>query len=217
MQYFTKEYIKFFRDLEENNQKEWFHANKKRYETHVRKPMIAFTADLITEMQKHDPELDPVPSKCLGRINRDIRFSKDKTPYNKHLFAHITKGSREEPIPGIAYRFGGGDCGIMTGHYNPSKAQLNRIRKRISNNLSTFQKLKSDKKFVDKFGSIKGEFYKRIPTEIADIYEKEPLIANKQFYYASEKKADFITSQNLLSEIMEYWLAAKPLNDFLGA
>ncbi len=215
MQYFTKEYTNFFLDLEKNNQKEWFHANKKRYETHVRKPMIAFTQDLISEMQKYDPEIDVVASKCLGRINRDIRFSKDKTPYNKHLFAHITKGTKQEPIPGIAYRFGGGDCGIMSGYYNLSKDQLNDVRNKITSDLETFQKLISHKDFVKKFGAIRGEQYKRLPSELVEIQKKEPLIANKQFYYVTDRKASFVTSKNLLSEIMEYWLAAKPLNDFL--
>ena len=214
MQYFTNEFINFFLDLEQNNHKEWFHANKKRYENHVRKPMIALTGNLIAEMQKHDPEISGIASKCLGRINRDIRFSKDKTPYNQHMWAHISKGTKQEPIPGIAYRFGGRDCGIMTGYYTPSKNQLNHLRNRITSDLKTFQKLKSEKNFVEKFGTIRGEKYKRLPTELAEIQDNEPLIANKQFYYVAEKKASFVTSKNLLSEIMDHWLAAKKMNDF---
>ncbi|MEM9546774.1 MAG: DUF2461 domain-containing protein [Bacteroidota bacterium] len=214
MQYFTTDLIDFFLDLEENNNKEWFHANKKRYETHVRKPMITLTADLIEEMQKYDPKISGVASKCLGRINRDIRFSKDKTPYNQHMWAHISKGTKQEPIPGIAYRFGGRDCGIMTGYYNVSKNQLNHLRRRISENIPQFQKLKSAKKFVELYGTIRGDQYKRLPSELQEIQKEEPLIANKQFYYVAEKKAIYATSSTLLSDIMEHWLAAKPLNDF---
>ena len=214
MQYFTKAYNQFFQELEKNNKKEWFHSNKKNYEQNVRKPMIQFVEDLIQEMQKYDPEMNPVASKCLGRINRDIRFSKDKTPYNTHLFAHITKGSKEEPIPGIAFRFGADHAGIMTGYYRPSKEKLNSIRSKISSNLKKFQALKSDKDFVNKFDSIQGEAYKRIPPDLLEVYEKEPLIANKQFYYVKDKKANYVTSKNLLEDVMTYWLAAKPLNDF---
>jgi len=216
MQYFTKEYTKFFRALAKNNNKEWFHANKKVYSAEVRQPMIAFVEDLIIEMQKHDPEMSPVASKCLGRINRDIRFSIDKTPYNQHLFAHVTKGTKAAPVPGIAFRFGGGDCGIMSGYYNPSKSQLEGIRHKISNDLKTFQKLKSAKKFVSKFKDIQGEAYKRVPKELQGVYEQEALIANKQFYYVDVKKPDFVTSKSLLEDIMGYWLAAKPLNDFFA-
>lgn len=214
MAYFTKDYTKFFKELEKNNNKEWFHDNKKRYKEQVREPMIAFVEDLKTEMQKYDPEMNPVASKCLGRINRDIRFSKDKTPYNVHLFAHVTKGTKEEPIPGIGFRFGGSDSGIMTGYYKLSKERLSHIRTKISSNLEAFDKLVKDKKFVAKFGKIEGEAYKRVPADLQVTFEQQPLIANKQFYYVSHHKADFVCKDNLLEEIMAYWLAAKPVNDF---
>ena len=216
MAYFTKEYLDFFQELEQNNSKIWFDNNRKRYENIVRKPMIALVEDVVSSMQKYDDSFNPDPKKCLGRINRDIRFSKDKTPYNAHFFAHITKGTRDHSMPGIAFRFGGYDSGIMTGYYKPSKEQLSKIRQKIKDNVSQFQKLKSAKKFIEKFGSIQGEAYKRIPPEFQFTFEKEPLIANKQFYYVSEKKAEFVLSSNLKNTIIEYWLAAKPLNDFFS-
>lgn len=216
MQYFTREYIDFFLELEQNNQKEWFHANKKRYDVHVRKPMVRFTADLIQELQKYDSEISAVPAKCLGRINRDIRFSKDKTPYNQHLFAHIIKGDKSNPSPVIAYRFGGRDGGIMSGYFMPNKSQLSHIRNRISSELAAFQALKTDPKFIAKFGGIRGEKYKRLPAELTKIQEEEPLIANKQLYYVVEKDAEFVTSDQLLEEVVEHWLVAKPLNDFFA-
>jgi len=84
MAYFTKEYLDFFQELEKNNSKEWFDKNRKRYENHVRKPMIALVEDVVSSMQEHDSGFNPDPKKCVGRINRDTRFSKDKTPYNTH-------------------------------------------------------------------------------------------------------------------------------------
>lgn len=215
MQYFTKDYINFFLDLEKNNHKEWFHEHKKRYETHVKKPMVTFVTDLIDEMMKHDPDMNPQPKKCIGRINRDIRFSKDKTPYNKHLFAHVSKGTKEEPVPGIAFRFGGRDAGIMTGYYKPSKLRLATIRENISKDVKGFQKIISNKEFKKKYGSLKGEAYKRVPPELKSTFKNEPLIANKQFYVVSEKKPNFITSKDLLQQILDHWLCAKPIVDFL--
>jgi len=67
-----------------------------------------------------------------------------------------------------------------------------------------------------KFGSIQGEAYKRIPPELQSTFEKEPLIANKQFYYVAEKDAKFALSDNLNDVIVDYWLTAKPLNDFFS-
>ena len=120
-----------------------------------------------------------------------------------------------DAIPGIAYRFGGGDCGIMTGYYTPSKERIYSIRKKISSDTATFQKLISNKNFKEKFGTVLGEKNKRIPSEFSDAFEKEPLIANKQFYFVAEKEAQYVTSENLLQDIIEHWLAAKPINDFL--
>ncbi|MCI5054490.1 MAG: DUF2461 domain-containing protein [Flavobacteriales bacterium] len=214
MAYFTKEYEKFFKELKKNNNKDWFQENKKRYEEHVRKPMLSLVEDLIQEMQKHDPDIDPKPSKCLSRINRDIRFSKDKTPYNTHMWAHVSKGTKEDPIPGIAFRFSEDEGGIMTGFYQPSKDRLEHIRWKISQNLETFQKLKSDKKFVSLYGSIKGESLKRIPKGLQDIYEKEPLIANKQFYYVKNLGMELAYADDIVENLVEHWLVAKPLNDF---
>jgi len=89
MTYFTEDFIQFFNDLEKNNNQEWFHNHQKSYETNVKKPMQRLLTDLIAELQKYDIEIDVDPKKCIGRINRDIRFSKDKTPYNVRSMAHI--------------------------------------------------------------------------------------------------------------------------------
>lgn len=85
MQYFTQEYIDFFKYLSNNNHKEWFHDNIKRYENNIKKPFLNFVTSLIEEVSKIDDEVNLDAKKCISRINRDIRFSKDKTPYNLHL------------------------------------------------------------------------------------------------------------------------------------
>lgn len=217
MKYFKKEFIQFFKDLEANNHKEWFHSNKKNYEEFVRKPMIHIVTDLVEELKKSDPGIVIDPKKCLGRINRDIRFSKDKTPYNIRFFAHITKGEKMDPLPVIAFRFGGKDAGIMAGFYNPNKDRLKRIRDNIKSDPKTFKKLYSAASFTEKFGSIQGDANKRIPPEYKELFQQEPLIANKQFYYVKEVKPNTILKDDLLPMIVDYWKAAKPLNDFLSS
>lgn len=217
MKYFTKDYIKFFKELEKNNSKEWFHANKKRYEAHAKEPMKAFIADLLAKMTKLDPEINADPKKCLGRINRDIRFSKDKTPYNIRFTGHITKGTKADPMPGIAFRFGGRDIGIMGGYYMPNKDRIKSIRDNIMKDPKAFKKLYSAKGFKNKFEKILGEANKRIPKEYQALFEKEPLIANKQFYYVKEYKPDIILQDDLIGFVMDHWKAARPLNDFMSS
>ena len=91
MKYFEKAFITFFKDLENNNNKEWFHSHKKRYENDVKNPMVRFVTDVVEELKNLDSGITIDPKKCIGRINRDIRFSKDKTPYKIRTFAQIIK------------------------------------------------------------------------------------------------------------------------------
>ena len=94
-QWFTQDFIDFFSELEKNNTKEWFDANRKRYEKSVKIPFSAFTQAFINEVAKDDPELQQEAKNCTFRINRDIRFSNDKTPYKSTSSAIITKGGKK--------------------------------------------------------------------------------------------------------------------------
>ncbi len=213
---FTDDFVNFFNDLTLNNNKNWFHENKKRYEASIKKPFENFLRDLISEIQKYDTELILEPKDCVARINRDIRFSKDKTPYNLHSTAFISRGGKKDKsFPGIYLRFSAQEVGIMGGCFGPSKEQLNNIRHSISSNLDQFQKLISDKKFVSTFGKVVGEEHKRIPAEFKETYNKEPLIAKKQFYYVATKDVSILTKNTLLPTIMEHWHVARPINEFL--
>ena len=103
MQYFTQDYLDFFTELHQNDHKEWFHSQKKRYEISVKAPFERFIGDLIDRTQEHDPALQITAKECILRINRDIRFSKDKTPYNLHRRAFVSQGGRKDKsIPGIS-------------------------------------------------------------------------------------------------------------------
>lgn len=216
MTYFTKDYIQFFKNLEKNNTKEWFHANKKSYEANVKKPMQQLVTDLIAELQKFDAEIDIDPKKCIGRINRDIRFSKDKTPYNLRMMANIYKGTKAEPFHVIAFQFGANESGIMFGHYRPSKEKIKSIRDKIKSDTATFKSIYSNKEFVSKFGSICGESLKRIPAEYQETFEQEPLVANKQFYFIKKLKSDVILTDKLLSVLIDHYKVARPLNEFFA-
>ena len=216
MQYFTQDFIDFFKELSRNNHKDWFHQNKKRYEASVKQPFTTFVGKMIEEIQKYDPNLAIEPKDCILRINRDIRFSKDKSPYNLHYTAFISAGGRKDKsIPGIFLRLSPEMMGIMGGCFGPSKEQLHSIRTAIHKNANGFRKLIEDKDFVQKFGEIRGEVMKRIPKEWQDAYKKEPLIANKQFYFVAEESPDLITSETLIDTLMEYWKIMQPVNEYL--
>ena len=97
--YFSPDFLQFFKELAANNHKEWFDENRKRYETVVKKPFEVFVQHAIDEMAKLDPRLSELdPKKCIFRINRDIRFSKDKAPYKLNRSAAISVGGRNDMI-----------------------------------------------------------------------------------------------------------------------
>ena len=218
MKHFTDEFRAFFRDLAKNNNKKWFDANRKRYEHHVKQPFADFVRALITELATHDSAFAKLlPKDAIGRINRDTRFAKDKTPYNIFVNAILTPGGRKEMgKPGIALRLGDG-IWVGGGSYMPSKEKLQAIRERIRDETDEFQKLLKARRFKSRFGEIQGDAHKRIPKEFQDTFEREPLIARKQFYYTAELDGQILTSAKLTKTIMQYWEAAKPMNEFLNA
>lgn len=216
MHYFTEDFVAFFKELAKNNHKDWFHENKKRYEASVKKPFEVFVDTMIREIQKLDPALQVESKNCVLRINRDIRFSKDKSPYNLYYTAFISNGGRKDKsIPGIFLRFSPEMVGIMGGCFGPSKEQLHKIRTTISKSPNVFRNLLEEKSFVQKFGEIRGETMKRIPKEWQDTCKKEPLIANKQFYFVGEEAPGLICSDVLVEEMMAYWQTMRPVNEYL--
>ncbi len=216
MQYFTEEFADFFKELAANNHKDWFHENKKRYETHVKKPFYQFVDDLIAELNKKGESIDFTAKDCVLRINRDIRFSKDKSPYNISYTALISEtGRKDKSMPGLYIRFTPEDIGIMGGCYAPSKEQLADIRNEILANPEQFEKAVNDKKFTAKYGSIKGEAHKRVPKEYQEVHKTVPLIANKQFYFHSSAPVELIYSDKLMKTVLDIWDAAQPVHLYL--
>lgn len=216
MKYFNKYFRDFFVQLSCNNHKDWFHAHKDEYENYVKFPFEKFILDLITEISKYENLNQITPKDCILRINKDIRFSKDKSPYNTHVTAFVSKGGgKDKSIPGIFLRFSHESIGIMGGCYSPSPSQLEIIRKCIEQNQREFQKLKTNNDFIKRFKRIQGEAIKRIPDSLKEISITEPQILNKQWYFVADRKPELLFSSKLLPEIMNYYFAAKPLNDFL--
>ncbi|MDN5203838.1 DUF2461 domain-containing protein [Fulvivirgaceae bacterium BMA10] len=216
MTHFNPDFIDFFVELERNNNKAWFDENRKRYESSVKEPFAKFVDQLISAIQKYDPSIQISAKEAILRINRDIRFSKDKRPYNPYYTAFISPtGRKDKTIPGFFLRFAPDMIGVMVGCFGPSKEQLHNIRVSVINQQEEFDQIINDENFVKQFGSIKGDISKRLPVQFKRPSEQYPLIANKAFYFSKHMDADLITSENLHSILMELWHVAKPLNQFL--
>lgn len=216
MQYFSTDYVAFFKELQKNNTKEWFQENRKRYETSVKDPFKAFTAAMIAAIKKEEPELNLEAGKVISRINRDIRFSKDKTPYNTHLNCFLGRGGKKnKSIPGMALRLSHEKIWIMGGSYGPEKEVLYRMRRALVADPDSIETLLMDPTFSKTFGSIQGEKSKRIPKEWKAAAEKQALILHKNFYFMAEESPDLIADERLVDRLMDYYHAMRPMNEYL--
>ncbi len=215
MAYFDNDFSKFFKELEKNNSKDWFDANRKRYEASVKDPFKNFIDEMIGRINADDPEVRIEAKDAIMRINRDIRFSKDKTPYKTNVSAIISPaGKKDKSVPGVYLELNAKEIRFYGGAHMVEKEQLQQIRDAIASDLKGFDRLVNDPRFKKRFGEVHGEKNKRIPPEFVEVAEKQPMIANKHFYYYAVIDKKHITNDDLPDVLMEYYFAANPLKSF---
>lgn len=216
MAWFTPDAWQFFAELSANNDKEWFAANKKRYEESVKKPLEAFAAEMIPRMQELDPRIQTLPKNAPFRIHRDTRFSKDKAPYKEHAAMVIAPGGRHEPgVTGLYFQFSDKGMTIASGCYFLEPAQLMKVRAHIAANVDEFRRLIADKDFIEHFGEIQGDRNKVVPADFKAAAEKEPMILNKQFFYWKEMPPETLLREDLADLVISHMRACAALNEFL--
>ncbi|WDZ95486.1 DUF2461 domain-containing protein [Herbaspirillum sp. WKF16] len=158
----VRDLIQFLGELTENNNRAWFVMNKPRYDI-LREEFLALTIKLIAEISKFDPAIAGCnPKKALFRINRDMRFSHDKSPYKTHFSAAITASGLKKPSQGggPAYYFhidAEGKLLIAGGEYLPPPDRLRAIRNRVIEDAAGFNKMRKTKKLVETYGDLQEE------------------------------------------------------------
>jgi uncharacterized protein (TIGR02453 family) len=216
MAFFTQDYLDFFMELAANNHKNWFDANRKRYEKSVKLPFKAFT-EAVIDAYFEGNEANKIQSKdAIFRINRDIRFSNDKTPYKTQMSAIISAGGKKDKTnPGLYFEMGPEHIRVYGGVYMLEKEQLYAVRSYIANNQKAFSKAINDNQFLATYGEIRGEKNKVLPKELSEAAKKQPLLFNKSFYYFTTLAPEMVTSDKLLETVMEKYQAARPVRQFL--
>ena len=213
----TEAFYEFFIELSANNQKSWFDENRARYEREVKALFLTFVESVLVKMAAVDDRFSGMEAKhCIFRINKDIRFSKDKTPYKLHCAAAIQIGGRKEMGAGGLYiQLGPEECGLYSGVYMPEKDELMRIRGLIAGDLEGFNRVITDKAFVKYFGTVRGEKNKRIDADWVVAAAEQPLLYNKQFYIQHVMDAEDTLRSNFDDYLVEVWKASKGFNAFL--
>ena len=210
------EFLQFLYELSQNNNRDWFEKQKKRYVATVKTPFEGLVGEIIERLRKFEPEFQIQPKDCIHRIYRDTRFSADKTPYKTHVSAVFTqKGRKTMEQPGYYLHLEFGNLMLGGGAYFLEKEPLGKLRTVISQDPEAFRTLILEKNFVAKYGEIKGDKNKVMPAEFREAVKNEPYLANKQFYFMAELDPEICLSPDFADFVTDYFLAAKPLNDYL--
>ena len=212
----TKAYSDFFKELAQNNRKDWFHANKKRYENEVKEPFLNLLEAIVPKLVTWDDRILSDPKKALFRINRDVRFSKDKSPYNNIMKAGFSPRGKKSELPGYYLGIDAEHVHVGGGLFMVRGPELKKVRQLIAESPDTLIKIVNDQPFKNAFGQLKGEKAKRLDKAFLEVAKKTDLIYHKQFYaFAEFPLSNFYNSNRLGDEVMEHFETIKPLNAYL--
>jgi len=212
----TKNYVTFFKGLEKNNNKEWFHANKSTYENEIKKPFLELLESLIPAIKELEAEISLNPKDALFRVNRDIRFSKDKTPYNTMMKAGFAPGGKKSVLPGYYLGIDAEKIHVGGGLFNLKGPELKNVRTLIAESPDEFIKIVDSKSFLNSFGKLKGEQAKRLDKSFEAILKKTSYIANKQFYAMQDiPLTNYLNSDKLPQLILNSFNEISKLNNYL--
>ncbi|HEX8563026.1 MAG TPA: DUF2461 domain-containing protein [Flavobacterium sp.] len=215
----TKESLKFLKDIKKNNNREWFHANKAEYEKY-KKNYQEMISGFLREMIPLDSSLKHLEVKdCQFRINRDIRFSKDKSPYKTNMAIWMSAGQKNTNLAGYYIHIEPGASFIAGGVYWPDAADLKKIRHEVAFFYDDLQKIVSGKKFKDEFGDLDRNEDNSLKSAPKGFEKDHPAIGflKLKCFTASEKIDDaLLTDPDFAKEISQKLIALKPLNEFLN-
>ena len=207
-QSFNPTLFDFLRDLRRNNNRDWFQANKERYEDQVRHPALQFISDFGPNLRKISPsfEADPRPvGGSMFRIYRDVRFSKDKSPY---------KTGRDVHSPGFYLHLEPDSCFAVVGIYHPDGATLAEIRKFLVENSTRWNRVKSGKRFRRDF-ELGGASLKRAPKGYDPEHPMIEDLKRKDFVAFAQIPESEITKPGFLDEYTRLCRSGAPLVKFL--
>lgn len=209
--------LKFLKDLRQNNNKPWFDENKTQYQQ-AKADFETLVQQIIDGLSKMDPGLEGLTVKdCVFRIYKDVRFSKDKTPYKANMGASFSKGGKKSPYGGFYFHLEpGGNNFAGGGIWMPDAPEIKKIRQEIDYNFSEFQGIVGQKDFIRYFGKVNGDTLKTAPQ---GYHEDNPAIAYiklKSFVVTHSMSDDAVTQPTLVRDILRTYAVMQPFVNFLN-
>lgn len=212
--------IKFLIDLRKNNNKPWFDKNRKLYEV-AKADFASFIQQVIDQHSRKDPTIKNLLAKdCLFRINRDIRFSRDKSPYKTNFGASINKAGRKAMnAAGYYFHLEPGGSFMGGGLYMPMPEELKKVRQEIDYNFAAFQKIIGAKKFKTIYGDLdkSTEFLlSRLPRGYEPGNPADEYIRLKSYIAMTTISDKDLSSKDLVKKTVAAFDALYPLVEFIN-
>ncbi|MES2627676.1 MAG: DUF2461 domain-containing protein [Bacteroidota bacterium] len=209
----SPKYCLFFKELKENNNKPWFELNKDRF-NEIKDEFTLFMADFITEIKELEPLPDLVPKKTVFRIYRDVRFSKDKTPYKTHIASVIDRGRNWQSKCGFYIHIEPGNSYIGGGAWEPTKEALKGIRQEIDYNPQELIDIIENPEFVAAYGKISGDKLKTTPKDYTADHPQIELLKHKQFLISKKFTDNEVVDKNFINVLLAHYKIALPFFNY---
>jgi uncharacterized protein (TIGR02453 family) len=215
----TKEALEFIEDLKQNNNRDWFLLNKKRYEN-FKKDYHQLVSTILDEMKKIDSSLERLEVKnCTFRINRDIRFSKNKMPYKTNMSIWFSTNNDIKNAPGYYIHYEKGQSFIAGGLYGPEPEELRKIRKEIAFFYDDLNEILKEKNFKNEFKELsitEENSLKRAPKDYEMDHPAIEFLKLKSFIAVQKIEDDFFSQPTFSNQVAKKLSALKPLIQFLN-
>ncbi|MBI3764099.1 MAG: DUF2461 domain-containing protein [Chloroflexi bacterium] len=209
--------LAFLGDLERNNNKAWFDKNRARYEE-ARGRYEDFIQALIVEIGAFENLTGVTPKDCIFRINRDIRFSKDKSPYKTHMAAAIAPGGRKSSHLGYYLHVGPRNQSMLGGGVHmPEPDQLAKWREAVDRDAARLKKILGNKDFIRYYGALEGERLKTAPKGFPPEHPEIGLLRLKQFAAMHALTDKVVLSPDVVTNAVKAFKALKPFLDYLNS
>jgi uncharacterized protein (TIGR02453 family) len=215
---FPPEGVAFMRALGKNNNREWFQPRLETYKEQVRTPMLDLVSALHVAMLRFAPAYVGEPAKCLYRVYRDVRFSKDKTPYKTRADALFWRNSLGKDTGAAFYiAVSPEEVSVCGGLYMPTPAVLLAVRQHILANSSLFRSTFESKPVRRLMGELTGQRTTRVPKGFCAEDPAAELLKYKRYVLNSTLSPEIITGPSLFREIVKRFEAMTPFIEFLDA
>jgi uncharacterized protein (TIGR02453 family) len=211
-----KNVLPFLKELKENNTREWFQDNKKSFQQ-AKAEFEAFIADLIPKLALIDKDLEGLePKNCVFRIYRDVRFSKDKSPYKTNMGAAMTKGGRKSPYATYYTHIEPGNIFAGGGIWMPPGPVLKAMRGEIYYNADEFKGIIGSPSFKKYFSQLDGDKLKRPPRDFPADFPDIELLKYKNYIVGQKMDEPLVSSDDFTDHLLDVFRALYPFNSFIN-